>query len=125
MLLWSLSRATSATNTLYLQVQKGGPADTAGLKDDDILIEVNGVNVENENYENVVARIREGGNRLMLLVRAEKADQYFGSETSSAAATSIAAPPHDNNDPPPYTEVQEPQKLLSEAHEMVSLSHCL
>nr|XP_056714592.1 Na(+)/H(+) exchange regulatory cofactor NHE-RF3 [Euleptes europaea] len=103
------------------QVQKGGPADIAGLKDDDILIEVNGVNVENEDYENVVARIREGGNRLTLLVCAEKAHQHCRSEDLSAA--SMAAPPHGySNNPPPYTEVQEPQRQLSSAHEMASLS---
>ncbi|XP_015284581.1 PREDICTED: Na(+)/H(+) exchange regulatory cofactor NHE-RF3 [Gekko japonicus] len=108
---------------LIKQVQKGGPADLAGLKDDDILIEVNGVNVENEDYENVVARIREGSNRLTLLVRAEKTHQHFRSENPSAAATSMAALPHDySNDPPPYTEVQEPQRLLSEAHETASSS---
>ncbi|KAL8190689.1 UNVERIFIED_CONTAM: hypothetical protein K2H54_059421 [Gekko kuhli] len=108
------------------QVQKGGPADLAGLKDDDILIEVNGVNVENEDYENVVARIREGSNRLTLLVCAEKTHQHIRSENLSAAATSMEALPHDySSDPPPYTEVQEPQRLLSEAHETASSSSSL
>lgn len=115
-------RASSATNTIYLQVQKGGPADIAGLKEDDILIEVNGVNVENEDYEKVVARIREGSNMLTLLVREEKAHQHFMSENPNAAAASVTTPPHNySNDPPPYTEVQVPQRLLSEAHETVSL----
>ncbi|XP_048349306.1 Na(+)/H(+) exchange regulatory cofactor NHE-RF3 isoform X1 [Sphaerodactylus townsendi] len=105
------------------KVQKGGPADTAGLKDDDILIEVNGVNVENEDYENVVARIRESSNRLVLLVCAEKAHQHLRSKNLSAAAASDEAPPHDySNDPPPYTDVQEPQRQLSSAHKTVSSS---
>ncbi|XP_060090421.1 Na(+)/H(+) exchange regulatory cofactor NHE-RF3 [Heteronotia binoei] len=107
------------------EVQKGGPADIAGLKDDDVLIEVNGVNVENEDYEMVVARIREGGDRLTLLVRAEKAHQHFRSDNPSAAAAvaSVVAPLHDySNDPPPYAEAQEPQRLLSEVHEMASSS---
>ncbi|XP_054829213.1 Na(+)/H(+) exchange regulatory cofactor NHE-RF3 isoform X2 [Eublepharis macularius] len=104
------------------EVQKGGAADIAGLKDDDMLIEVNGVNVENEEYENVVARIRDGSNTMTLLVCAEKACQHFRSKDLSAAA-SMVPPPHDySNDPPPYTEIQEPQRLLSEAHEMASSS---
>ncbi|XP_077198438.1 Na(+)/H(+) exchange regulatory cofactor NHE-RF3 [Paroedura picta] len=108
------------------QVQKGGSADIAGLKEDDILIEVNGVNVENEDYENVVARIQEGGNRLTLLVRAENAHQQYRPENPSAAATSMVTPPHDySNNPPPYTEAQEPQRWLSEHEKACSSSSSL
>lgn len=107
---------------LYLQIKIDGPADIAGLQDDDILIEVNGVNVEKEVYENVVARIRDGGNKLTLLVCEEQAYQYFKSQNISISA-SLADPANDKNDPPAYTEVQgpEPERPLTEPRERVGL----
>ncbi|XP_061483949.1 Na(+)/H(+) exchange regulatory cofactor NHE-RF3 [Rhineura floridana] len=91
------------------EVQKDGPAETAGLQVDDILIEVNGVNMENEDYENVVARIHESGNKLKLLVCEDEAYQYFKSHNMPITA-SMADPPNDgSNDPPPYTEIQAPE----------------
>lgn len=50
------------------QVVKGGAADRAGLQDDDIVVEVNGVNVEEKGHEEVVAIIRNSGNSLEMLV---------------------------------------------------------
>lgn len=47
---------------------KGGAADRAGVEDDDIVVEVNGVNVEQSNHEEVVALIRSSGNFLEMLV---------------------------------------------------------
>ncbi|XP_034742037.1 Na(+)/H(+) exchange regulatory cofactor NHE-RF3 [Etheostoma cragini] len=50
------------------EVVKGGAADRAGLVDDDIVVEVNGVNVEQSSHEEVVALIRNSGNSLQILV---------------------------------------------------------
>ncbi|XP_040004125.1 Na(+)/H(+) exchange regulatory cofactor NHE-RF3 [Xiphias gladius] len=50
------------------EVVKGGAADRAGLQDDDIVVEVNGVNVEEKGHEEVVAIIRNSGNSLEMLV---------------------------------------------------------
>lgn len=50
------------------QVVRGGAADRAGLKDDDIVVEVNGVNVEQSSHNAVVDMIRTSGNSLELLV---------------------------------------------------------
>lgn len=47
---------------------KGGAADSAGLEDEDIVVEINGVNVEQSNHEEVVAMIRRSGNSLEMLV---------------------------------------------------------
>lgn len=47
---------------------KGGAADRAGLEDDDIVVEVNGVNVEQSSHEDVVAMIRSSGSSLEMLV---------------------------------------------------------
>lgn len=45
-----------------------GAADRAGLEDDDVVVEVNGVNVESSTHEEVVALIRDSSSSLELLV---------------------------------------------------------
>uniref|UniRef100_A0A8D2L576 PDZ domain containing 1 n=1 Tax=Varanus komodoensis TaxID=61221 RepID=A0A8D2L576_VARKO len=87
------------------QVEKDGAGDTAGLHVDDILIEVNGVNVEKEDYENVVARIHDSGKKLTLLVCDKKAYQYFKSQ-KIPITTSMADALDESKDPPAYTEIQ-------------------
>ncbi|XP_037682115.1 Na(+)/H(+) exchange regulatory cofactor NHE-RF3 isoform X2 [Choloepus didactylus] len=59
------------------EVQKGSPADLAGLEDEDIIIEVNGVNVLDEPYEKVVDRIQSSGKNVIFLVCGKKAFDYF------------------------------------------------
>ncbi|XP_059199509.1 Na(+)/H(+) exchange regulatory cofactor NHE-RF3 [Centropristis striata] len=49
-------------------VVKGEAADRSGLEDDDIVVEVNGVNVEDSSHEEVVTMIRLSGNSLEMLV---------------------------------------------------------
>ncbi|KAM7407249.1 hypothetical protein PAMA_003126 [Pampus argenteus] len=51
-----------------MEVVKGGVADRAGLEDNDIVVEVNGVNVEQSSHEEAVAMIRSSGNSLEMLV---------------------------------------------------------
>ena len=65
------------TQNLCSQVQKGSPANLAGLEDEDIIIEVNGVNVVDELYEKVVDRIQSSGKNVTLLVCGKKAYDYF------------------------------------------------
>ncbi|KAL4658121.1 Na(+)/H(+) exchange regulatory cofactor NHE-RF2-like [Arapaima gigas] len=55
----------------------GSPADQAGLKPQDRLIEVNGVNIENLRHSEVVAFIKSGGNDTRLLVVDPDTDQHF------------------------------------------------
>lgn len=62
---------------LFSQVQKGGPAELAGLEDEDIIIEVNGVNVVDEPYEKVVESIQSSGKNVTFLVCGKKAYEYF------------------------------------------------
>ncbi|XP_036780294.2 Na(+)/H(+) exchange regulatory cofactor NHE-RF3 isoform X1 [Manis pentadactyla] len=59
------------------EVQKGGPANLAGLEDEDIIIEVNGVNVLDEPYDKVVDRIQSSGKNVTLLVCGKNAYNYF------------------------------------------------
>lgn len=62
---------------LCSQVQQGGPADVAGLEDEDIIIEVNGVNVLDEPYETVVDRVQSSGDVVTLLVCGKAAYDHF------------------------------------------------
>ncbi|XP_037345225.2 Na(+)/H(+) exchange regulatory cofactor NHE-RF3 [Pungitius pungitius] len=50
------------------EVVKGGAADRAGLQNDDIVVEVGGVNVEERSHEEVVSIIRSSGSSLEILV---------------------------------------------------------
>ncbi|XP_041493878.1 Na(+)/H(+) exchange regulatory cofactor NHE-RF3 [Microtus oregoni] len=78
------------------EVQKGGPADKAGLEDEDIIIEVNGENVQDEPYESVVDRIKGSGEHVTLLVCGKKAYDYFRAKkipiVSSMADPLVASP---------------------------------
>ncbi|PNF29908.1 hypothetical protein B7P43_G07292 [Cryptotermes secundus] len=59
------------------KVDDGSPAEAAGLKQGDRIIEVNGVNISNENHKQVVQRIKAIPNQTKLLVVDNEADKYF------------------------------------------------
>ncbi|KAJ1064438.1 hypothetical protein K5549_015533 [Capra hircus] len=80
------------------EVQKGGPADLAGLEDEDVIIEVNGVNMLDEPYEKVVDRIQSSGKTVTLLVCGKKAYDYFQAE-KIPIVSSMADPLDDDPDP--------------------------
>ena len=58
------------------KVDEGSPAEAAGLKDGDRIVEVNDVNIGNENHQQVVTRIKAGGEQVTLLVVDKVADEY-------------------------------------------------
>ncbi|XP_051998635.1 Na(+)/H(+) exchange regulatory cofactor NHE-RF3-like isoform X1 [Xyrauchen texanus] len=62
------------------EVVKGGTADRAGLEDDDIVVEVNGVNVEMSTHEEVVDLIRKNGDTLVLLVAGRAVYEHLKSQ---------------------------------------------
>ena len=66
-------------NIAYIppQVVKGGAADKAGLEEDDVLVEVNGVNMESGTHEVVVDMIRKTGDTLVLLVAGRTAYDHL------------------------------------------------
>merc|ERR1711936_1415218 len=49
-------------------VDTGSPAEAAGVKKGDKIIEVNGTNISNENHTQVVGRIKAGGSETRILV---------------------------------------------------------
>lgn len=55
----------------------GSPADRAGLRPQDRLIEVNGVNIESMRHAEVVAFIKRGGDETRLLVVDPDTDEHF------------------------------------------------
>lgn len=65
------------TQNFCSQVQQGGPADKAGLENEDIIIEVNGENVQDEPYDRVVERIKGSREHVTLLVCGKMAYSYF------------------------------------------------
>ncbi|KFV49884.1 Na(+)/H(+) exchange regulatory cofactor NHE-RF3, partial [Tyto alba] len=74
---FSLNMIKNKPGLFINEVQNHGPADTAGVENNDFLVEVNGVNVINESYDKVVARIQDSGDRLTLLVCNKDAYKYF------------------------------------------------
>ncbi|NXA35192.1 NHRF3 protein, partial [Eudromia elegans] len=68
------------------EVQKSGPADKGGLKDNDFLVEVNGVNVVDEPYEQVVKRVQDSGDEVTLLVCSKDAYERLQNQKSHITA---------------------------------------
>ena len=60
------------------EITPGGPADRCGLKNGDMLIEVNGINVENKPHNDVVNIIKTSvmENQIRFLVSGEKRSLY-------------------------------------------------
>ncbi|XP_062845017.1 NHERF family PDZ scaffold protein 4b [Trichomycterus rosablanca] len=54
--------------TFISQVTPGGPAESSGLLQDDVLLEVNGQNVEEMYLEDVILLAKKGGDSLSLLL---------------------------------------------------------
>lgn len=59
------------------KVDEGSPAVAAGLKESDRIVEVNGTNIGNENHQQVVSRIKAGGDEVTLLVVDAETDNYY------------------------------------------------
>lgn len=59
------------------KVDPGSPAELAGLRQGDRIVEVNGVNVGNENHQQVVQRIKAVADETKFLVVDSAADQYY------------------------------------------------
>ncbi|CAL1530421.1 unnamed protein product, partial [Lymnaea stagnalis] len=59
------------------KVDENSPAETAGLKEGDRIVEVNGINIGNENHQQVVTRIKSGGEETRLLVVDNETDNWY------------------------------------------------
>ncbi|NWV84201.1 NHRF3 protein, partial [Dasyornis broadbenti] len=74
---FSLNMIKNKPGLFINEVQTQGPAGRAGVENNDFLVEVNGVNVTDECYDKVVARIQSSGDRLTLLVCSKDAYRYL------------------------------------------------
>ena len=59
------------------KVDPGSPAERAGLKEGDRIIEVNGTNIGNENHQQVVQRIKSVPDETRMLVADPDTDNYY------------------------------------------------
>lgn len=59
------------------KVDLDSPAEAAGLKEGDRIIEVNGVNINHENHKQVVQRIKAMTNETTLLVVDKEAETFY------------------------------------------------
>ena len=59
------------------KIDEGSPAEHAGLLVGDRLVEVNGVNVENDTYQHIIEKIIASGDTVRLLVVDRETDDYY------------------------------------------------
>ncbi|GFY66627.1 hypothetical protein TNIN_323421 [Trichonephila inaurata madagascariensis] len=74
---FNLHAEKSRTGQFIGKVDDDSPAQLAGLREGDRIIEVNGVNIANENHRQVVERIKSISNETKLLVVDEEADRWY------------------------------------------------
>lgn len=88
------------------QVVKGGAADRVGMEDDDIVVEVDGVNVEQSSHEQVVELIRNSGSSLVLLVAGKQAYNHFKAKGVAITPQLLTPAPTARSPSPPPSPAQ-------------------
>ena len=73
------------------KVDPDSPAEQAGLKIGDRIVEVNGVNVEHDNHKQVVEKIKSVANETKLLVVDSEADKHFKEKGVQITAALLSA----------------------------------
>lgn len=58
-------------------IDSGSPAEEAGLRNNDLLVAVNGQSVESLDHDSVVEMIRKGGDQTSLLVVDKETDNMY------------------------------------------------
>lgn len=66
-------------------VDRGSPAERAGVKEMDRVVAVDGKEVDSCSHEQVVDRIRQSGNKCCLLVVDKETDQMYKQVSQCAA----------------------------------------
>uniref|UniRef100_A0A8C5LML9 PDZ domain containing 1 n=1 Tax=Leptobrachium leishanense TaxID=445787 RepID=A0A8C5LML9_9ANUR len=109
---FNLNAIKEVPGTFIKQVVKGGSADTAGLKEEDILVEVNGVNVEKDEYADVITKIKNVSGNLILLVVSQDGYEYYKSHkitiiSSMADPLPKKEPPSNNTEKVPLSNTEK------------------
>ncbi|XP_044741006.1 Na(+)/H(+) exchange regulatory cofactor NHE-RF2-like [Chrysoperla carnea] len=84
------------------KVDEGSPAEAAGLRQGDRILQVNGVDIANENHKQVVERIKQDPNETKLLVCSPNTEdnntQTLNTKvTEKNHAENNSSPPNSNN----------------------------
>uniref|UniRef100_A0A673GE45 PDZ domain containing 3b n=1 Tax=Sinocyclocheilus rhinocerous TaxID=307959 RepID=A0A673GE45_9TELE len=83
--------------TFISQVAAGGPGEMSGLLQCDVVVEVNGQNVEKESVEDVILHVKRGGGTLSLLVVDQKGYDWLKKNGKPITVNKLA----------PISEVEE------------------
>ncbi|KAM9391384.1 Na(+)/H(+) exchange regulatory cofactor NHE-RF2 [Pholidichthys leucotaenia] len=101
----------------------GSPADRAGLRPQDRLIEVNGVNIEGMRHAEVVAFIKKGGDETWLLVVDPDTDEHFkrrGVIPMSSHVKDYDGPSISNGSPSPQINGSSTTQSIRSTHSDLS-----
>lgn len=101
----------------------GSPADHAGLRPQDRLIEVNGVNIEGMRHAEVVAFIKKGGEETWLLVVDPDTDEHFkrrGIVPTVSHLKDYDGPPIYNGSPSPQINGSSTTQSIRSTHSDLS-----
>ncbi|XP_044188035.1 Na(+)/H(+) exchange regulatory cofactor NHE-RF2 [Thunnus albacares] len=101
----------------------GSPADHAGLRPQDRLIEVNGVNIEGMRHAEVVAFIKKGGDETWLLVVDPETDEHFkrkGIVPSVSHVKDYDGPSISNGSPSPHINGSSTTQSIRSTHSDLS-----
>ncbi|XP_047226542.1 Na(+)/H(+) exchange regulatory cofactor NHE-RF3 [Girardinichthys multiradiatus] len=90
------------TGHFIRDIDKGSPAEKAGLRDMDRVVTVNGKEVDRCSHEQVVDRIKQGGNKCCLLVVDKATDQMY--KQGKISPMLFWDKMKDSNSPPSYIE---------------------
>ncbi|XP_072332142.1 Na(+)/H(+) exchange regulatory cofactor NHE-RF3 [Scyliorhinus torazame] len=97
------------------QVVKGSTAEEAGLKENDIVMEVNGINVEADTHEELVEKIKSSGVKLSLLVIGKEDYHHFKATNTPTSPTEIPEPtPQAVSNPESIKEESTPEEQVAQ-----------
>lgn len=108
---FNLHAEKSRSGQFIGKVDEDSPAQHAGLREGDRIIEVNGVNIAQENHRQVVERIKSIPNETKLLVVDEDADRWYKERKIVVKSTQcnvlvMKTPiPRPSQDPPSYENI--------------------
>ena len=91
------------------KVDADSPAEAAGMKEGDRIVEVEGVNIGNENHSQVVERIKKAGDSVTMLLVDPDTDQYFKDQKT---VVSSSMPEVIRLSTPPAKGTEEPGIVL-------------
>jgi len=108
------------------RIEAGSPADKAGLKENDRLVEVNNVNIAGENHKQVVARIKSRATETVLLVADTACDEYHNERgiviTGSLASVIRTTSSEDDIDSREEHNIHEEEEVIDTRMQRASVT---